>query len=121
MGADHILDLDDDNFDSEIQARKGPIIVDFWADWCAPCKRIVPALEELAQELAGRAGIARVNVDDSGDLSNRFGIRSVPTLVLFKRGKVVDQLVGAAPKAEIRALLERHLEPRAFDSPRPPK
>jgi len=102
------IELDEDNFDDEINSRQGPILVDFWASWCAPCKRIAPVLDEIAVEMAGRVHVAKVDVDANGDLSNRFGIRSVPTLVVFCGGRVVDQLIGAAPKDKIREMLERH-------------
>ena len=108
MGSERILHLDENNFDDEIQKHPEPILVDFWASWCAPCKVVAPVLEELAEELADRAHVAKVDVDKSGELANRFGIRSIPTLVVFKAGKIVDQLVGAAPKDRIREMLARH-------------
>lgn len=113
VASERILILNDDNFDDEVKSIRGPILVDFWANWCAPCKTIAPWLEELAEEFAGRAHVAQVDVDENGDLVNRFGIMSVPTLVVFKDGKIVDQTIGAAPKDRIRALLGKH----AFDSP----
>jgi len=106
---EHILTLNEDNFDEEIKRNPGPILVDFWTAWCKPCKAIAPTLEEIAEEMLGRACVGKVNVDDNGDLANRFGIRSIPTLVVFKEGKVVDQMIGAAPKHQIQRLLERHL------------
>lgn len=109
MATDAVLTLDADNFDEVVQNGIGPILVDFWASWCAPCKVVAPALAELAVEFEGRARVAKVDVDDNGDLANRFGVRSIPTLVLFKDGKVVDQLIGAAPKPSIRQLIEQHL------------
>jgi thioredoxin 1 len=109
VARERILVFDDDSFDDEIKTIQGPIVVDFWANWCDPCKTIAPRLEQLAEELAGRAHFASVDVDENGDLVNRFGIMSVPTLVVFKDGKVVDQLIGAAPKEKIRALVSRHL------------
>ena len=109
MASDKILILNEGNFDDEVTQKAGPILVDFWAGWCAPCKVIVPALEEIAEEIAGRAHVAKVDVDENGDLANRFGIMSIPTLIVFKDGKVVDQLIGAAPKTQIRALIDKHL------------
>jgi len=104
-----IVVLSEDNFDEEIKQREGPIVVDFWASWCRPCKTIAPVLDQIAEEMNGRAHVATVNVEDHGDLANRFGIRSVPTLVVFKDGKVVDQMIGAAPKNLIIGLIRRHL------------
>ena len=109
MADERILSLNEENFDEEIQRRQGPILVDFWADWCQPCKVIAPSLDQLAEEFSGRARIAKVNVDDSGNLANRFGVRSIPTLVVFKAGKVVDQVIGAAPKDQIRDMMHKHL------------
>jgi thioredoxin 1 len=109
MPNDPIVHLNDGNFDEEIKKFQGPVLVDFWAAWCGPCKAIAPSLEQLASEMTGRAVVAKVNVDESGDVSNRFGIRSIPTLMVFKEGRVVDQMVGAAPKEHIRRLIEKHL------------
>ncbi len=109
MASDKILILNEDSFDDEVKQTTGPILVDFWAAWCAPCKKIVPTLEELAEELAGRVRVAKVDVVENGDLANRFGIMSIPTLIVFKNGKIVDQLIGAAPKRQIRALIDKHL------------
>ncbi|MCP3902288.1 MAG: thioredoxin [Planctomycetes bacterium] len=109
MTTEHVLTLNEDNFDEAINASSLPILVDFWASWCQPCRVVAPRLSELAEELGGRAVVGKVDVDDSGDLANRFGVRSVPTLVLFKDGAVVDQLIGAAPKDDIRRLIEKHL------------
>jgi len=109
MASDRILTLTDDNFDDHIQKLAGPVLVDFWAAWCPPCKVIAPALDELADEMAGRATVAKVDIDLNGDVTHRFGIRSIPTLVLFKQGKIVDRLIGSAPKETIRQLLVSHL------------
>ena len=111
MSSDSILILDEDNFDEQIQQRETPILVDFWASWCAPCRVIAPVLGELAEEFAGRVRVAKVDVDENGDLSNRFGVRSVPTLVVFRQGKVVDQVVGNVPKTQLRDLMEKQLVP----------
>lgn len=114
MASDRILTLTDDTFDGELRAARGPVLVDFWAAWCGPCKAIASSLDELAEELGDRATIAKVDVDANGDLTHRFGIRSIPTLVVFRDGQVVGQMVGAVPKQQIRELLDRHL-----DGPRP--
>jgi thioredoxin 1 len=109
VAGDQIVTLNDDNFDDQITKLQGPILVDFWAAWCAPCKIIAPALEELAGEMTGEAHVAKINVDENGGLANRFGIRSIPTLIVFKDGKVVDQLIGAAPKEQIRRMIQKHV------------
>ncbi len=109
MAGNGILTLTDDNFDEQIKKTSGPVLVDFWAAWCQPCKMIAPSLEQLAGEMAGRATVAKVNVDENGDVANRFGIRSIPTLMIFKEGRVVDQIVGALPKEQIRRMVEKHL------------
>jgi len=109
LSAPAVLALTEEDFDEHLKHARQPILVDFWASWCGPCKMIGPLLEELATELEGRASIVKVNVEDNGNLANRFGISSIPTLILFKNGKVVDQLIGAAPKQQIRRMLEQHL------------
>lgn len=109
METPQIVHLTDETFDEAIKNAKGPVMVDFWAAWCGPCKTIAPYLEQLAGEMSGRATIAKVNVDENGDLSARFGVRSIPTLMIFKGGRLVDQTVGAKPIEALRTLLERHV------------
>ena len=109
METPQIVHLTDETFDEAIKNAKGPVMVDFWAAWCGPCKMIAPYLEQLAGEMTGRATIAKVNVDENGDLSARFGVRSIPTLMIFKGGRLVDQTVGAKPIEALRSLLERHV------------
>jgi len=106
---EQILTLNDDNFDEQVAKLDGPILVDFWASWCGPCKTVEPALDELAEEMGGQAHVAKINVDENGNLVNRFGIRSIPTLLVFKDGKVVDQMIGAAPKQQIRRMVDKYL------------
>ena len=108
MSEDRIATLTEDNFDEEIRRDDAPILVDFWAPWCGPCNAIAPLLEHLAGELDGRARIAKVNVEENGDLAHRYGILSVPTLMVFHHGRLVDQVIGAVPEDHLRALLERH-------------
>jgi thioredoxin 1 len=95
----------DQNFKAEVLEWGHPVLVDFWAEWCGPCRMIAPALEELAREFEGRARIVKVNVDEQQELAMQYGIRSIPTLLFFQAGKVVDQIVGAAPKNTLASKL----------------
>ena len=106
--AEKISHLTSDTFKGAV-ASATPTLVDFWAPWCGPCKAIAPILEELAVEMDGKLNIAKVNIDDHGDVAAQFGIRAIPTMLLFKDGKVVDQIVGLAPKAILKAKLTPHL------------
>lgn len=94
-------------FDAKVLQSDVPVLVDFWAEWCGPCKAIGPSVEQLAGEYEGRAKVYKVDVDTNGDVAERYGIMSIPALLIFKGGKVVDQMVGAAPKQQIAQLLDR--------------
>jgi thioredoxin 1 len=102
--SDKIANLDNTSFKSAI-ASATPTLVDFWAPWCGPCKAIAPILDELSSELAGKLNIAKVNVDDNGELAAEFGVRAIPTMLLFKGGQKVDQFVGMMDKASLTAKL----------------
>ena len=106
MASSTTLHLTEAAFDQALAERPEAVIVDFWAEWCGPCKAIAPVLEELAQEYAGRVTIAKVNVDEHPGLAARFQVRSIPTLLFFKDGRVVDQVIGAVPKAQIKKRLD---------------
>jgi thioredoxin len=102
----YTLHLTETTFDEAVAASEGPMLVDFWAPWCGPCRAIAPVLDEIARERAGTATIAKVNVDEQPSLAGRFGVRSIPTLLFVKDGKVVDTLVGAVPKPVILERLD---------------
>ncbi|MSO91203.1 MAG: thioredoxin TrxA [Acetobacteraceae bacterium] len=99
----------DASFDTDVLKASGPVLVDFWAEWCGPCKVIGPALEEIAGELAGKLTVAKVDIDDNPMTPNKFGVRGIPTLILFKDGKQVAQKVGAMPKSALKAWIESSL------------
>ena len=96
----------DATFDTEVRNSSIPVVVDFWAEWCGPCKQIGPALEELSEAYAGKVKIAKVNVDENPDLPMQFGVRGIPALFMFKGGEVVSNKVGAAPKASLQSWIE---------------
>jgi thioredoxin 1 len=98
--------LNEENFDEALAAAEGVMMVDFWAEWCGPCRAIAPVLDELVAESDGRVSLGKVNVDENPSLAARYGIRSIPTILIVKDGKVVDQVVGAVPKAQLRKKLD---------------
>ncbi len=93
--------VDNSNFESDVLEAEGPVVVDFWAEWCGPCKMIGPSLEEIAREMDGKVKITKLNIDENPELASRFGVRSIPTLMLFKDGEVADTKVGALPKSAL--------------------
>ena len=99
----------DSSFENQVVKSKTPVLVDFWAEWCGPCKALGPKLEEIAGELKGKLIIAKVNIDENPDIPAKFGVRGIPTMILFKDGKDVDQLVGNHSKENIVATITRHL------------
>ncbi len=98
--------LTEQNFDETLNRQPGITMVDFWAEWCGPCRAISPVLEELAKESGGRVTLAKVNVDENPGLAARYGIRSIPTILFIKQGKVADQVIGAVPRAKLREKLD---------------
>jgi thioredoxin 1 len=107
MASPNIVTLTEQNFAQEVLNSPAPILVDFWAEWCGPCKMIGPVLDELADEYAGRVRIGKLNVDKHQPLAAQYGVRAIPTLLLFKQGQVAEQLVGAKGKRELKASLDR--------------
>jgi thioredoxin 1 len=105
-GAD-VMNIGDGEFRKEVLESETPVVVDFWATWCAPCRAIAPALEELATQYRGRVKVAKVNIDDNQETPQQFGVRSIPTLLVFKGGRVVDQIVGAVPKAKLEDAIKK--------------
>lgn len=104
---ENIINVTDSTFESMVLKSEIPALVDFWASWCAPCRAIAPIVDEMAQEYSGRLRVVKVNVDDNPATPGKYGVRGIPTLILFKGGKVVDQLVGAVPKTQIKELIEK--------------
>ena len=104
--ADTALHLTEATFDAELARHPGIMLVDFWAEWCAPCRMVAPVLEELVTESEGTLTLTKVNVDDSPGLAARYGIRSIPTILFVKGGKVLDQVIGAVPKSQLKKKLE---------------
>jgi len=107
--SENILTLTSANFDTETKRAETPILVDFWAEWCGPCRMVAPVLEKLAQDYSGKVRIGKVNVDEHGGLASKFGIQSIPTLLIFKAGKVVEQFVGAAPLDVLARMIDKHV------------
>jgi len=98
--------IDEANFEAEVTKSDKPVLVDFWAEWCGPCKMIAPLLDEIAKEKAGTVKVAKVNIDDNQSLSSRFNVRAIPTLLFFKNGQVCDQVTGMTSKKDLLGRLE---------------
>lgn len=107
MASPLIVNLTQENFAAQVLQSQSPVLVDFWAEWCGPCKMIAPVLDELADEYDGRARIGKVNIDEQQGLAAEYGVRAIPTLLLFHKGQVADQIVGARSKRDLKASLDR--------------
>lgn len=110
MNANTVINIEGaDSFDTEVVNAQRPVLVDFWAPWCGPCKQVSPVVEEVADEMADSIGVAKVNVDDHQEIASRFSIRAIPTLLLFKGGEVVDQQVGAVNKEQLVSFIRKSI------------
>src|SRR5256886_138511 len=107
MDASNILNLTQENFSSEVLSSSTPVLVDFWAEWCGPCKMIGPVLDELAEEYGGRVKIGKVNIDEQQGLAAQYGIRAIPTLLMFDKGQVSEQIVGLKTKRDLKTSFDR--------------
>lgn len=103
------MEVNDDNFATEVEGNQGLTVVDFWATWCAPCRMIAPMVEQLATDYAGKARVAKLDVDSNQKTAMKFNVRSIPTILFFKDGKLVDQVVGAVPKPALEAKFKEHV------------
>ena len=109
MSSELIKHVTDSTFSADVLQADKPVLVDYWAEWCGPCKMIAPVLDELSKQYEGRLQIAKLNVDENREMPAQYGIRGIPTLQLWKNGELVRSLVGAKPKAELAAFIESHL------------
>ncbi len=108
--AGHTHEVTDETFDKAVLKSTIPVLVDFWAPWCGPCVSIAPTLEEIAKDYQGKVTICKVNVDENRDIPSNYGVRSIPYLVMFKQGEVVDSLIGAVPKGKLMAMIDKTLQ-----------
>ena len=109
MSAENLVHVSDEDFETEILQFDKPVLVDFWAVWCGPCKAIAPTIEALADEYAGQLRVAKVDVDNNPKSASKFGIRSIPTMIIFKDGEVSDQIIGAVGKAQLEDAIKKVL------------
>ena len=107
MASDAVIELTDDNFDQEVLQSQGPVLVDFWAEWCMPCRMLAPTIDQLADEYAGRVKIGKVDTDAHRDVAAKYDINSIPTIILFNAGKVAHTFVGVTPKQEFVGELDK--------------
>src|SRR2546423_3660756 len=106
---EHVKDVNDSNFEQDVLSATEPVLVDFWAEWCAPCRMLAPTVDAVAEKYAGRASVVKVNVDDNPTVSQKYGIKGIPTLILFKNGKEEERIVGATSKEAISRMIDKHV------------
>jgi thioredoxin 1 len=107
--SEKVLTITKDNFEKEVLQSDVPVLVDFWAAWCGPCRMVAPIVDQIAKEFEGRAKVGKVNVDDENELAQKFRIMSIPTLIVFKDGKIADSVLGARSKEDLATMLEAHI------------
>jgi len=108
--SEHVLNVNDSDFSKEILESDIPVLVDFWTSWCGPCQAIAPVIEELAKEYEGKIKVVKINVEENPQTPRQYSVRGIPTLILFKRGSVLDQVVGVVPKGKLRQMCEKGME-----------
>ena len=109
MASANVTEITDANFETEVLKAEHPVLIDFWATWCGPCRQIAPTVEALADEYKGRIKVGKMDIDHHQIVPQQYGVRSIPTLLIFKGGKVVGQVVGAVPRAKLEAELQKHI------------
>jgi thioredoxin 1 len=109
MAGQNTLEFTDASFDQDVLQAEVPVLVDFWAEWCGPCRMMSPTVDAIAAEYAGKVKVGKLNVDDNGNTAMRYNIRGIPTLLLFKGGKIVEQKVGAVGKTDVQKMIDSHL------------
>ena len=110
MASENVIEVVDSEFDEEVIQSELPVLIDFWAPWCGPCRALAPVIDEISKDYEGRVKVGKVNVDENPEITMKFSIRSIPTLIAFKNGEVSDQIIGAVPKSEIEKVLDKTLD-----------